>query len=242
MNDILEIPEWHIDNLEISLAISLFAAGYITYYFISHSEKILDRYQAKFGQVQGLTQFIWMSRYLGALLIGFIPMLIMTTITGKSLAFYGLGFANSSLSLAWVFGLLIPVIPITYVNARKAESYAFYPFVREKNWTRQMVFQNALSWIIYLFGYELMFRGILLFSTISVMGIWPAIVLNTALYALVHMPKSLKETISAVPFGVILCLITLTTGTFWVAFVVHCGLALGTFLFSLKFNPEMKIV
>ena len=105
-----------------------------------------------------------------------------------------------------------------------------------------MIAHNAFTWVVYLFGYELMFRGILLFATVPIMGAWPAIILNTAFYAIVHMPKSRKETISAVPFGIVLCLITLTTGTFWVAFIVHCGLALGTFFFSLKINPEMKIV
>lgn len=104
-----------------------------------------------------------------------------------------------------------------------------------------MVAHNAFTWIAYLFGYELMFRGLLLFTTVEFMGAWPAIILNTALYALVHIPKNLEETIGAVPLGLLLCLITLSTGTFWVAFGVHVCLALSNFFFSLRNHPEMQV-
>lgn len=104
-----------------------------------------------------------------------------------------------------------------------------------------MVAHNAFTWIAYLFGYELMFRGLLLFTTVEFMGAWPAIILNTALYALVHVPKNLEETIGAIPLGLLLCLITLSTGTFWVAFGVHTCLALSNFFFSLKNHPEMRV-
>jgi membrane protease YdiL (CAAX protease family) len=174
--------------------------------------------------------------------IGVIPAAIMLILNKGDLASFGLAFQNHETSLAWIFGLALIIIPMNFFNSKKEKNLAFYPNVREKEWTKTMVAKNAFSWISYLFGYELMFRGVLLFSTIPLLGEWPAIVLNAALYALVHVPKNLEETIGAVPLGIILCLITISTGTIWVAFFVHITLALSNFFFSLRHHPDMKVI
>lgn len=57
-----------------------------------------------------------------------------------------------------------------------------------------------------------MFRGFLLFSCARVLGVWPAIAINTAIYALAHVPKGKTEGIGAV-VGILFCLITLESGT-----------------------------
>ncbi len=183
-----------------------------------------------------------MTRYLGATTIGIIPAIVLLIITGKGLEDYGFAFKNHTTSLAWIGGLACIIIPMNFFNSKKEKNLAFYPNVREKEWTKKMVFTNALTWVSYLFGYELMFRGLLLFATVPLLGEWPAIILNAAIYALVHVPKNLEETIGAIPLGVVLCLITLTTGTIWVAFFVHITLALSNFFFSLKHHPEMKVI
>ena len=238
----MDIPAWNPDFLEPILAFSLVTIGFSFYHFVSSSIKLKARYVQKYGRIKGSTQFLWMTRFLGACSIGIIPAVIMLLVTGKELNSYGLSFENNLTSLAWIFGLALIVIPMNFFNSKKEKNLAFYPNVREKEWTKKMVFTNALSWVSYLFGYELMFRGLLLFGTISLLGEWPAIVLNAAIYALVHVPKNLEETIGAIPLGVILCLITLTTGTIWVAFFVHVTLALSNFFFSLRHHPDMKVV
>jgi membrane protease YdiL (CAAX protease family) len=73
-------------------------------------------------------------------------------------------------------------------------------------------------------------------------GVWPAIAINVALYSSTHIPKGLDETIGAIPLGIVLSLLTLLTGTIWIAFFVHLTLALTNSFTALKFNPEMKSV
>lgn len=85
---------------------------------------------------------------------------------------------------------------------------------------------SALSWIAYLFSYEVLFRGLLLFSAREAIGYWPAIILNTGIYSLVHYPKGIKETLGAVPFGIIICVLTFKTGNMLIAFFTHTILAL----------------
>lgn len=235
----MEIPVWKALYLEPVLVLILFIVGFSVYYFVSISKKLRNRTIQQYGKD---TSFIHFSRYLGGLSIGIIPAIVMILVTGNSMSYYGLAGGNGLLSFYWTIGIACIVIPMNYFNTRKEKHLAFYPNVREKEWPRRLVILNAFTWVFYLFGYELMFRGLLLFGTVSLMGPWPAIVLNVVLYVLVHVPKNLEESIGAVPLGVLLCLITLTTGTIWVAFFVHCILALSNFFFSLKHHPDMKVV
>lgn len=237
----MEIPVWNPSYLAPILALSTLTIGFSLYHFVSLSEKLRARFITKYGSTKGPTQFLWFSRYLGCLSIGLIPFVLTLWVLDKSPADLGLSFKNTGTSLLWIGALACLIIPMNFFNARKPKNLSFYPNVREKKWTKGMVAHNAFTWIAYLFGYELMFRGLLLFTTVEFMGAWPAIILNTALYALVHIPKNLEETIGAVPLGLLLCLITLSTGTFWVAFGVHVCLALSNFFFSLRNHPEMQV-
>jgi len=238
----MDIPVWKAEFLEPVLAIALVTVGFSIYHFYSISEKVKQRFVNQYGATRGSTRAIWSHRYVGAMTIGVIPAIIMILILEKSPSEYGVDFQNHATSLYWIFGLALIIIPMNFFNSKKAKNLAFYPNVREKEWTKSMVVTNAFTWCAYLFGYELMFRGLLLFATVPLLGEWPAIILNAALYALVHVPKNLEETIGAVPLGIVLCLVTLTTGTIWVAFFVHITLALSNFFFSLRHHPEMKII
>ncbi|WP_339606999.1 type II CAAX endopeptidase family protein [uncultured Roseivirga sp.] len=238
----MQIPIWDPSFLEPILAIGLLTLGFSIYHFVSISPKVKQRFTNKYGEVRGNTKAQWYFRYLGAMTIGIIPAILMMAILGKTPAEYGVAFKNHATSLYWILGLAAVIIPMNFFNSKKEKNLAFYPNVREKEWTKAMVAKNAFTWVSYLFGYELMFRGLLLFATVPLLGEWPAIVLNAALYALVHVPKNLEETIGAVPLGVLLCLITLTTGTIWVAFFVHITLALSNFFFSLRHHPDMKVI
>ena len=237
----MNIPEWNDAYLEPALTIALVTIGFSIYHFVSISEKVKAGFINRHGATKGHTRMVLFSRYLGAITIGIIPAIILVMVTGKSFADYGFKFQNGLTSLYWILGIACIVVPMNFFNSKKEKNLAFYPNIREKEWSKGLVFNGAFSWVVYLFGYEFMFRGLLLFTTVPLMGEWPAIILNAAIYALVHVPKNLAETIGAVPLGILLCLITLTTGTIWVAFFVHITLALSNFFFSLRHHPEMSI-
>ncbi len=237
----MKIPSWQEEYLEPILAMAFVTIGFSVYHFVSISTKVQEKYGAKYGAERGRTKFLWMTRHLGAMTIGIIPALLMMIVLGKMPEDYGFAFKNHQTSLMWIGGLALIIIPMNFFNSKKEKNLSQYPNVREKVWTKKMVMTNAFSWVAYLFGYELMFRGVLLFSTVALLGEWPAIILNIAFYALVHVPKNLEETIGAFPLGLLLCLITLTTGTIWVAFFVHITLALSNFFFSLRHHPEMTV-
>jgi membrane protease YdiL (CAAX protease family) len=74
------------------------------------------------------------------------------------------------------------------------------------------------------------------------MGVPLAVTLNVILYSLLHWRKSVREAIGAIPFGVVLCLIMLQTGSLLAPVLVHLGLSGSTEVFSFIRNPGMKLV
>lgn len=238
----MDIPAWQPEYLEPILAIAFITIGFSVYHFYSISNKVKIKFATKYGETAGLTQSIFAKRYLGAMVIGFIPLATMLLLFDKNMADYGLTFKNGWLSLYWTLGLSAIIVYSNYIISKKENNLAINPEIREPEWTKKMVIKSVTTLSLYLFGYEVMFRGILLFSTVQLFGEWPAIVINVAIYILVHVPKNLEESIGSIPMGIVLCLITLTTGTIWVAFFVHISLGVSNMLFSLKHHPDMKIV
>jgi membrane protease YdiL (CAAX protease family) len=95
-----------------------------------------------------------------------------------------------------------------------------YPGV-SNNW----LIENSIVWGLYLFSYELLLRGFLLFSSLALFGFVYSIIINCLVYSIIHIPKGRAEALGAIPFGIILCLITLQTKSIWGAYILHMSLA-----------------
>ena len=130
---------------------------------------------------------------------------------------------------------------MNYFNAKSSENLEIYPQIREKIWNKSLQRKEYFTWFIYLLGYEWLFRGVLFFGSRDVMEFWPALVLNTALYSLVHIPKGLKETLASIPLGILLCIIVERTGVFYAAVIIHFTQAASSSFFSLRVHPDMKL-
>jgi len=237
----MNIPPWQPEALEGVLVLMLCTIGFTAYHFLSISPRIKNHYEQKFGPEEGQSRHVFFQRYTGMITIGLIPALVMMIVTGKSLGDYGVSTQNFPTSLAWIGGMGVLILIINYFNTQNPKNLAFYPMIRSKEWSRKLLLHNALSWMGYLLGYELMFRGLLLFGLVPLLGIWPAIAVNAALYAYAHIPKNLGETLGAIPLGVIFCLLTLHTGTIWIALFVHIIMALSNSFFSLRAHPDMRL-
>jgi len=139
--------------------------------------------------------------------------------------------------------LLCPVMFLAgYLSARQSGNRKEYPQIRINEWNSPLFLFNALSWAAYLLAYEFLFRGYLLFSLYEAGGYWPAVGINVGLYALVHLPKGWKETAGAIPFGLVICVLTLHTGNILTAFLAHLTMALSTEYFAIRANPDMRFI
>lgn len=244
MTQILFIDfSWKKEDLITCLPILICLVFFVMYWFTAQSSKIKTIFYAKYSSDEASVKHIFFTKYMGLILMGIIPAVIcLILIPNTSLAYYGLTIIPETtlFSIIWTLGLSALVIPIAYFSAKKEANLVNYPQIRAKIWTRKTVFIAALGWALYLFGYEFLFRGILLFPLVETLGVWPAIAINIALYSATHIPKGLHETIGAAPLGLVLCILTLLSGTIWIAFLVHVVMAWTNCFTALKFHPDMR--
>ena len=230
------------DHFEAALAIGLTTLGFILFWSVVRSPEIVPRLTARLGNEQAQEVKIYLQRGVGVLVFGVVPAIVFFVWLGRKGADFGWSARWSALDVWWTLGLSVLALPLSYFGARKAESLDMYPEIRRPVWGRRTLLLSAFSWVAYLIAYELIFRGFLLFSCYRAFGLGAAIAVNTAIYALVHVPKRLTEGIGAIVLGSILCVATLQTGTIWVAVLVHVVLSLSNEWFSLRNHPVIRYV
>jgi membrane protease YdiL (CAAX protease family) len=236
------MPElaWDRENINFSIAVLWGVAGFASYYFLSKAEiparSLSNRLRSDIRVTGVVIQRSW-----GLLFTGIISALIATLVFKESLADFGLGFGFEQLPPWWSY-LVLPLILVSgYYSSSSPGNLKLYPQIRIETWTPCIVAISAVSWILFLVAYEFLFRGFLLGASLMVMGPWPAISLNTALYAFAHFYKGPGETYGAIPIGFLLCYLTLVTGNIWSAVVIHSVMALSNEWFSIMAHPEMQI-
>lgn len=142
---------------------------------------------------------------------------------------------------ACVAGAMAVLGPILWAAGRGASVQASQPEVRAPIQTPDMVLRGWAAWAVYLFGYEYLFRGALLFGLAATLGAWPALAITTALYALVHLPKPmLGETLGSVVMGFVFGAMALGTGAMWAPWLIHLGIVLVTETSAGRANPAIR--
>lgn len=229
-------------DMAVLLPVLLTTFCFIVFWFTSKSEKIKKRFHTKDLFDRASVRYFLFNKIFGFIVLGLIPLIIcLAVLPGHKISYYGLSFRTDTLllTLLTTAALAAVVFPMASFSARKPKNLENYPQIRSRNWTMKTVWATIIGWAIYLFGYELLFRGVLLMPVADALGVWPAISINVAFYSATHVPKGLEETIGAIPLGLILCIITLATGTIWTAFLVHLIMAVTNCLTAMKHHPEI---
>lgn len=234
----------HLSNLselelEFTTVLSLTFIGYTFYYFFAFSEKTnemtLDYLNFKNGPLQ---QFCF-QKIVGFLFMGIFPFLTLSILWGSPLQ-YGFSEHIGIDTLYWVTGAAVFIIPINFMIAGNPENLKQYPQIRTPTWNNNTFLINFIGWFGYLLAYEFLFRGVLFLGSLSMLGLIPAIALNTVIYALAHLPKGIKETFGSIPVGILVCVITYTTGNIWASFLIHLTMAVSNEVFAFYRHPEMS--
>ena len=245
MSDIF--PERYVmDQQDLKVFIPVVAGliGFLVFWFSQQSESLKQKFKNRYPEEKAEANFILYTRYLGGISMGIIPaMLYFIFISGSSLNELGVVLENDAILpvILWSLAIVAVIVPLVYSNAKKPKNLLLYPQIRTENWNRKLVWSNFFSWGVYLLGYEILFRGVLLFPLVTVIGIWPAVAVNIGLYSATHIPKGLTETIGAIPLSILLCLLCINIGNLWPAFLIHIAIAWTNTWISLRHNPSMRI-
>lgn len=185
---------------------------------------------------------VFMSNKLaGFLILGLIPGLIVFLLFPSDISQLGFSFGKNS--QYWhLFALPVVIVGLNYFLAKKPNTMKRYPEMRFKEWTKSKLAVLISGWTVYLFAYEFLFRGLLFFSVYHSNGLAVSIAVNIFLYSAVHFPKGKAEMAGAIPFGILLCYMSLLTESILLPFLIHLSLAISTDFFSIYHNPEMKII
>lgn len=211
-------------NEEI-IALIIYPLFYLTYYFASDFP-IIKKFRNRFGETKdNVEQSVYFRRSLGFVLLGLIPFFITLFYFQKPLGDYGLGLPSGEYALWWSLIPLAAVLIISIFRSKSGIDLSYYPEVRKKDWMAKRTVVNAAFWAIYLLGYEFSLRGMVFYTTLYAYGLWPAIAINSVIYALIHIFKGPKEAFGAFFLGILLCLITYYTNSIWVAFLIHVIMA-----------------
>ncbi|MCX8053761.1 MAG: CPBP family intramembrane metalloprotease [Armatimonadetes bacterium] len=178
------------------------------------------------------------NQYIVGNLIGlfWIPMLTILFLSREDPVRFGFTLGGSRklwLAVGALFvGLLILMVPVSrwavfqdyYPIFRRypefARAFARYPAVSpwsEEPWL--MVFAEV-SYGMYLFCWEFFFRGYVLFGLVRSIG-WPAIIVQAAAFALLHIGKPIPEVAASFGAGIILGIMALNAKSFVPCFVLH---------------------
>lgn len=233
---------WNPEFLPAVLGISVTLLGFIFYWFMAHADWLNTYLSRKYGDKGSTTIKPLVQKYLGVFWMGIVPAVVMLSFLPYTLSDYFIRIGDVGYSVTWTLGLSAAMVLLNWFAARRPETLAYYPQVRATEWTPKLLFHNTLAWVLYLFAYEFLFRGLLLFSCLIVLDPWVAISINIALYSATHIPKGFTESLVTIPFGIGVCILTMGSGAIWIAWLAHVAVALSNDYVALRFNPEMKIV
>ncbi len=218
---------------------------FLSYWLPIDSPKVVGWFSDRFGPDRGSVYYFVFNKGWGALLFGiFAPAAAALIFPPFELADLGLRFFGPRplLVLMCTLALCPAAVLAAWLSSRKKTDFGRYPEIRKNVWSGRTLLIHVAGWTVYLLAYELFFRGVLLFPVALIIGPWGAAGINAALYSAAHIPKGPQEAVGALFLGVLLSLLTLHTGTIWIAFWVHLALALPNGIFALYYRRDMTLV
>jgi len=233
---------WNPEILLFVVAAVWSAVGFSIYRFLSRNRSLAKKIWKTNPNLNFQAKEIVLQRLWGFIFLGLFPVIFVLLFPEKSLKEVGLGCSWLSAPPWWTIVILVIILIAGFYSAKQPGNLAMYPQIRNQQWTSGLLALSGLSWVVFLLGYEFLFRGFLLYGSLAVMDVWPAIALNCSLYALAHLYKGPGETFGAIPIGILLCYLTILTGNIWTAVGIHSVMALSNEWWSIKANKNMVIL
>jgi len=158
------------------------------------------------------------------LLLGLIPVLIITFGFNERLKDYGLTIGDKKagmLSLVVLTPLI--VLALIYPSSQTAEMKNFYPFDPSAHLSIQNFIQLEF-WRVILFytAWEFMFRGFMLFGLRKYVGDSMALCIQVIPSCLWHIGMPSGEIISSIPGGILFGILALRTRSIIYPLILHC--------------------
>lgn len=205
--------------------ILIYIISYIAVFILSwvghtnHSQRLVDdagRITSKPGNLTGISliSILWM----GAVPALFLKHPVVRFLTG------------TEIPAGWLLILFLVLFILTVITAIKlSENFIQSKYsITEKGLSISPNFIYRYLFIrgLFLTAYELWFRGFLLFECINWVGVPLAILINVFFYTLLHIFNSKKEIWACIPFGTLLCVLSIVFNAVWPAILLHIAFSM----------------
>ena len=160
---------------------------------------------------------------IGIMWLGMVPWFVLKLSVLKT--FTGSGIPHSSVLVIIAALLILATALAIRVGKNIQQQPANSNYINNQLPVRFLTSYFALR-MVFLFSYELFFRGFLLFDSIQAMGIIPAVILNVLLHQLLHLFNSKKEMLACIPFSLLVCWLCILCNAAWPAVILHITISL----------------
>lgn len=168
------------------------------------------------GQVMGF-------HIAGILWLGLVPVLLLKKDLAKVLT--GNGVPDGKLLFFFLL-LLALTAALAVKGSKNMPQHVFNSETNNNRLSDSYIIRYFIIRMTFLFVYEMFFRGFLLFDSIHAMGIPLAVSLNVFLYVLLHLFNSKKEMLTCIPFGLLVCWLSILFNAVWPAVILHITFSL----------------
>jgi membrane protease YdiL (CAAX protease family) len=178
------------------------------------------------------TTVLFFSRLAGLVIFGVLPFAILALPSGLTFSEAGLttGRLKDHKILLFLTMSVMILLSLYVSGNRSLRNRLIKPGLKEIKVSE--VILTGSGWVFYLLGYEFMFRGILWSLCIKAFGLWPALLINIALYSFAHLPQGRVSFLGSLPAGLIFCLGTYISESFLFAFIIHCSISVSYEFFT----------
>jgi membrane protease YdiL (CAAX protease family) len=218
----------------------IIVVGCLILYNIITRKGIVERFLRRAKIYDDCVAF-FLERCSGVIIFGFLPLLILIPVTRINPADLGLTTGRTGQYNVLMTLSIVIVLTITYLFSGNKNGRGRIDRHLTGEINAMKIILISLGWIIYLLGYEYMFRGVLWFTCIRSFGFIPAIIINIIIYSLAHYNQGPTTTLGAIPAGIIFCSFSFITGSFILSFIAHSSMAVSFEIFSAYHSSEFKL-
>jgi uncharacterized protein len=145
-----------------------------------------------------------------------VPMVVILLLFREPAADYGFRLGDVRTGLIWTLVGCLAMAAILWFVARTPAMQRYYEAKAPES-TPYLIYITAVD----LFGWEFMWRGLLLFGMARVLGPGPAIFLQAVPFAFMHLGKPQVETLTTLFGGAAFGFVAWQSGSFLYPFLIH---------------------
>ena len=167
-----------------------------------------------------------------------VPLLIIRFIIKGKVSDFGMkvGDWQVGLKLSLIFFLIM--LPLIWIFSSSTDFVSKYPHLLSSRTTWSMFYIYETGMLIYMFAWEFVWRGFMLFGLEEKFGYY-AVLIQMIPFVILHNGKPMPETFGAILGGIALGILAFRTRSFLYGVIVHIGIMFSIDLIcTLRFRAD----